>query len=217
MFRLVTVVLALSASALATLFTTAPVASTTWQAGIPQTIAWQESTDGAKPTLQDFGPAMISVYVGNAQQQTRLQSIATNANVSTNSSIVFTPDPKMGPNGNFYFIRFESLGLKDATQPQFPALAFSAKFTLSGMTGTFSPEISSQIAGASTAPIGGTTTVAAGATTVTRNPTPTLAVASSTTKPTASASAKPNAADVNVRYSGFALAAAAAVMGVVLA
>jgi len=215
MFRLVIVVLALSASALATLFTTAPIASTTWQAGIPQTVAWQESTDAAKPTLQDFGPAMISVYVGNAQQQTRLQAISANTNVSTNSSIAFTPDPTMGPNGNFYFIRFESLSLKDATQPQFPALAFSARFTLSGMTGTFSPEISAQIAGASTAPIGGATTVAAGATTVTRNTTPTPAATS--TRPTASASASANAADVNVRYSGFALAAAAAVIGVVLA
>ncbi|KAF4613151.1 hypothetical protein D9613_011167 [Agrocybe pediades] len=49
------------------------------------------------------------------------------------------------------FIRFESISLKDAAQPQFPALAFSHKFSLSGMTGTFSDEVKAQIADKSAA------------------------------------------------------------------
>ena len=45
--------------------------------------------------------------------------------------------------------------MKDPTQPQYPALAFSAKFQLTGMTGTFTPAEQSQINGASSLPIGG--------------------------------------------------------------
>ena len=56
----------------------------------------------------------------------------------------------------FSFIRFESLAFKDPKQPQFPALAFSAKFELTGMNGKFTPEVQSQIDGASSLPIGPT-------------------------------------------------------------
>jgi len=59
----------------------------------------------------------------------------------------------------FSFIRFESLSFKDPKQPQFPALAFSAKFELTGMNGKFSPEVQQQIDGASSLPIGPTSSV----------------------------------------------------------
>lgn len=59
----------------------------------------------------------------------------------------------------FSFIRFESLAFKDPTQPQYPALAFSAKFELTGMSGNFSPDVQQQIDGASSLPIGGPTSV----------------------------------------------------------
>jgi len=218
MFRLTAVVLALSASALATLFPTAPVAATVWQAGMPQTISWQESTDGQAPHLKDFGPALISIYVGNAQQQTKLQPITT-IDVSTTGQIQFTPDPKIGPNGAFYFIRFESVSLKDSAAPQFPALAFSAKFTLQGMTGTFPPDVQAQIDGASTAPIGGPTGAPPPATSAPASAT--SKPATSSTKPTSTSSAKPtttskSAADSARRFSGFALAGVAAAVGVAL-
>lgn len=214
MFQRAAVVLALSASVFATLFTTAPVASTTWQAGQAQTVSWQESTDGAAPNLAAFGPSVISVYVGNAQQQTDLQTIGTSVDVSKNGSISFTPDPKIGPNGDFYFIRYQSISLKDATQPQFPALAFSAKFTLSGMTGTFSPAIQAQISGASTAPIGGPATQAPAASTSAAPATPSSAA--KTTTSTAKAAASTGGADSSMRFSGFAMAGAAAIVGVAL-
>jgi len=214
MFKLATVLLALSSGAFASLFTTAPVATTSWAAGTPQTIAWQESTDGAKPTLGDMGLTRISVYVGNAQQQTLLQSVNASIDVSVASSITFTPDPTIGPNGAFYFIRYESVAGKDPTNPLIPALAFSAKFTLTGMTGTFSPAVSSQIAGASTAPLAAPPTAVAtktaGATTVTRG-------ATATTSTRASTTANSTGAAVSSRgLSGLAVAAAAAVAGVVL-
>jgi len=148
------VVLALSASAFANVFITNPTSSTTFNGGQSATVSWQD--DGKQPTLQAFGPAIVSIYAGNSQQQTLLQTITPSVDVSTTQSVVFTPDATIGPNGNEYFIRFQSISLKDATQTQYPALAFSAKFTMAGMTGTFNATVQSQIDGQSTAPIGGT-------------------------------------------------------------
>jgi len=154
MFSSTFVVLAFSASAFANVFVTAPVSSTTFPAGKPATLTWQD--DGKQPTLQAFGPAIVSIYAGNSQQQTLLQTISPSVDVSTTQAVIFTPDPTIGSSGNEYFIRFQSISLKDSTNPLYPALAFSAKFSLSGMTGTFNSTVQSQIDGQSTAPIGGT-------------------------------------------------------------
>jgi len=116
------VVLALSASAFANVFITNPTSSTTFNGGKSATVSWQD--DGKQPTLQAFGPAIVSIYAGNSQQQTLLQTITPSVDVSTTQSVVFTPDATIGPNGNEYFIRFQSISLKDATQTQYPALAF---------------------------------------------------------------------------------------------
>jgi len=51
---------------------TAPVSSTTFAAGKPNTVSWQDN--GQQPTLQAFGPAIVSIYAGNSQQQVRSQS-----------------------------------------------------------------------------------------------------------------------------------------------
>jgi len=151
MFSKAFVVLAFASAAFANVFITSPVATTTLSGGKEATITWQD--DGKSPALKDFGPAKISIYVGNAQQQTSLQTISASVDVSTESSLKFTPDASIGPNGSEYFIRVESLSLKDASQPQFPALAFSSKFTMDSMTGTFSADILAQIKGQSTAPL----------------------------------------------------------------
>jgi len=164
MFSSTFVVLALSVSTLANVFITSPVASTTFVGGQQATVSWQD--DGSAPTLQSFGPAMVSIYAGNAQQQTLLQTISPSIDVSQLSTIQFTPDPTIGPDGDQYFVRFQSLGLKDATNPQYPALAFSAKFTMSGMSGQFNATVQSEIDGQSTAPIGGTAITSAAAATV---------------------------------------------------
>ncbi|KAF5348813.1 hypothetical protein D9756_009770 [Leucocoprinus leucothites] len=146
--------LALAVSpALATVFLTSPTASTTFHGGQPATINWQD--DGSVPSLEQFGNARVSIYVGNAQQQTSLQTIVDSVNVATTSSVQFTPNPQIGPNGNDYFIRIESLAFKDPKNPQFPALSFSAKFTMDNMSGTFNSTIQAQIAGQSTAPLAG--------------------------------------------------------------
>ncbi|KAF8465838.1 hypothetical protein DFH94DRAFT_821408 [Russula ochroleuca] len=132
----------------ATVFVTNPVASTSLPAGQQATVAWQD--DGTSPTLASFGPASIGLYAGNAQQQTLLQLISASTDVSKANSINWSPDPTAGPNFNNYFIRFTSLSLKDANQTQFNAEAFSAKFTLSGMTGTFNSTVQAEISGSLT-------------------------------------------------------------------
>jgi len=158
MRSLATFLLSLVAVASANLYITSPTATTIWTAGQNSTVQWQD--DGNTPNLQAFGPSKVSIYVGNAIQQTSLQLIVGSVDVSTTNAIEFIPDGTIGPSGADYFIRFESLSLKDATNPQFPALAFSAKFTLNGMTGQFTPQEQSQIDGASTAPLGGSSTPA---------------------------------------------------------
>jgi len=155
-------VLALAvAPALATVFVTSPVASTTFHGGQSATISWQDNN--AAPSLQDFGNAKVSIYAGNAQQQTSLQLIVPSVNVATTSSVQFTPDATIGPNSGEYFVRIESLTAKDPLNPQFPALSFSAKFTLDNMSGTFTPAIQAQIDGQSTAPLAAAQTTPAAA------------------------------------------------------
>jgi hypothetical protein len=178
------VVLAISASTFANVFMTSPTASSTFVGGQKSTVTWQD--DGSAPSLQDFGAAKVSIYVGNSIQQTPLQTIAETVDVSKTNSVDFTPDPSIGPNGKNYFVRIESLGLKDAKQPQFPALAFSAIFTMSGMSGNFNSSVQAQIDGQSTAPIGGLTTASAGATSA--GAATTTGAASASNKPSSSSS-----------------------------
>ncbi|TFY63730.1 hypothetical protein EVG20_g6197 [Dentipellis fragilis] len=141
---LVAVLLASSPVALGKIFTTAPVASTNWQAGQQFSVTWQD--DGSAPNLQAFGLADVGLYAGSQSQQTLLQDIG-NVDVSTTNSVQFTPSASVGPNGASYFIRFTSVNLKDPNAPTFPAQAFSAIFTLSGMTGQFNASVQAQIAG----------------------------------------------------------------------
>ncbi|KAA1471922.1 hypothetical protein DENSPDRAFT_880874 [Dentipellis sp. KUC8613] len=145
---LVAVLLASSPVALGKIFTTAPVASTNWQAGQSVSVTWQD--DGSAPNLQAFGLANIGLYAGSQIQQTLLQDIG-NVDVSTTNSIQFTPSASVGPNGASYFIRFTSANLKDPNTPTFPAEAFSAIFTLSGMSGQFNATVQAQIAGSAAA------------------------------------------------------------------
>jgi len=179
--------LALASSVSATVFTTSPVASTSWTAGTQQTISWQD--DGSAPSLKDFGVSKISIYAGNAQQQTLLQAISTNTDVSTTGSLQFTPDPTIGPDSAEYFIRFESVNTKDPNSPQYPALAFSAKFALSGMSGQFSAAVQAQIDGQSTAPLAGAATSSAAGAATSAGAGATTAKPSASTTPSKSASA----------------------------
>jgi len=212
MFSKAFVVLAFTSAAFATVFVTAPVASTTYTAGQSAVVQWQD--DGNTPSLASFGPAMISIYAGNAEQQTSLQLLNASVDVSQVSSITFTPNATIGPNSNEYFIRFQSISLADATEPQFPALAFSAKFTLAGMTGTFSAAVESEIQGQTTAPLAAPAsastspaTVAASSTAASLTTTSTSKKASSTASSSPSATHSSSAVGIRVGRAGAILGA----------
>jgi len=149
------ILVSFAVSVLADVYITSPTGSSTFTGGQQAVIKWQD--DGKSPSLAQWGNASIAIFVGNALQQTALQVIVGSVNMNQTSSVAFTPNPAIGPNSGEYFIRAESLSLKDATQPQYPALAFSSKFTMNGMTGTFNSTEQAQINGQSTAPIQGPT------------------------------------------------------------
>jgi len=165
---LVLVLAVVAPSVHATVFVTSPTASTSWPAGQQATVTWQD--DGNTPTLKSFGPSSIGLYAGSQQQQTLLQMIGTNVDVSAVSSATWQPDPTVGPNYGAYFIRFTSNSLPDPTQSGAFVEAFSAKFALTGMTGTFNATVAGEISGtlgasstaASSTPVpSGSSTVAA--------------------------------------------------------
>lgn len=155
MFAKAVLLSTLISSAFATVFITEPTSGSTFNGGQTNTITWQD--DGSSPSLADWGNASVSIYTGNANQQTLLQTVAASVNVSSTSSIQFTAEASIGPNAKEYFIRIESLSLVDKNTT-FNQMSFSALFTMAGMTGTFNSSLEAEINGQSTAPIGGSTT-----------------------------------------------------------
>ncbi|KAH8112276.1 hypothetical protein DFH11DRAFT_518003 [Phellopilus nigrolimitatus] len=163
MFAFAVLLISLAASSMANIYVTSPVAGTTCSGGSTCSINWQD--DGVTPSLANFGNAKVSVSIGGNTQQAVVQSISPSVNVATTSSIQFTVDPSIGANSNGYFIRFESLALKDSTNPSFPATGFSAKFTLNSMTGTFNSTMQALIdAGTTSAASPSSTSASASAT-----------------------------------------------------
>jgi len=123
---------------------TSPVGGTTCVASQPCTVSWQD--DNTAPTLADFGDCIIGVYAGSQNQQSLMQAIAP-ANAASTGSVIFTPDPAMGQDSSSYFIKMISVNTADPTNAQYKATAYSAMFTLNGMTGAFNETVLSQIAG----------------------------------------------------------------------
>ncbi|KAL5514733.1 hypothetical protein ACEPAG_2049 [Sanghuangporus baumii] len=140
MFGRLVLLVSLVASGMAKPFLTTPVEGTVCGGGSTCNINWQE--DNVAPLLADFGDASVGLYVGNVRQQTMVQSISDSVNVATTASISFTVDPNAGSDDNIYFIRFDSLTSRNGTAPN---QAFSAKFTLNGMSGTFNSTVQAQI------------------------------------------------------------------------
>ncbi|KAJ4490373.1 hypothetical protein J3R30DRAFT_3693979 [Lentinula aciculospora] len=191
MFAKVVLLSALVSSAFATVFITSPTSASTYTAGQTATITWQDNN--VTPLLAAWGNASVGIWAGNANQQTLLQLVADSVNVSMTTSIQFTPNASIGPTGQEYFVRMESLTLKDANNTQYPEMSFSALFTMASMTGTFNSSVSAEVAGQSTAPIGGSTTgsiatTSAGSSTAKVAAASTTASAKSTTASAASAS-----------------------------
>jgi len=192
-------------AAFSQLTVTEPIATTTCTGGQTCEVSWEAGP--AAPALATYGNCAIGVWTGGHDQQTLLQLIASNVDVATTSTVQFTVNPSIGPDGDAYFIRIES-PIADPQTPPLPYLAFSAHFTLSGMTGTFNASVQAQINGITTAVTGPTSaSVVVGTTTqgLTTTGATTTAKTSSTATPTNSGAAS----TISVG-SGFLLSALAA-------
>ncbi|CAE6351572.1 unnamed protein product [Rhizoctonia solani] len=157
---------ALAPAVHAAVFVTNPVSLTVCEGSKPCVVQWKD--DGKTPTLAEMGDVTVGLFTGNAQQQTLLQDLGV-TNAATAQEIQFVPNPTVGEDFDRYFIKMTSVNLADAASPQYKTNAFSAMFTLKGMTGKFNETIRAQIAGSSATSSGtvapaGTTTGASSTT-----------------------------------------------------
>jgi len=142
LFHFSLTLLACAASARATIAPTSPIATTVCIGNNICTISWVD--DGATPSVASFGPTSLGLYVGSTTQQTLVQSLGTVSRPDRTTSINVNINANSGPDGSFYFIRFQS---NSATLNGAPLQAFSSSFTLAGMTGQLSAAASAQIVG----------------------------------------------------------------------
>ncbi|KAK1925888.1 hypothetical protein DB88DRAFT_485490 [Papiliotrema laurentii] len=136
--------LAFAQSALAGVYITNPVATTNAIGGQVLNVRWADN--GQAPSFADIGVCSIDLYTGSVNQQTFLQNLAASVDVSKTSEINATIDPKNGPTGAYYFVRFRSANLKDSKNPQYNYQAYSSKFEIDSMTGTFNATVLAQLA-----------------------------------------------------------------------
>ncbi|EIW67657.1 hypothetical protein TREMEDRAFT_57501 [Tremella mesenterica DSM 1558] len=128
---------------LAGIYCTGPVASTKAVGGQTLNVSWAD--DGTAPFLKDIGATAIDIYTGSVNQQVWLQQLAASVDVSRTASITTTIDPKIGPDGAVYFVRFTSLNLADTSNPKYKYEAFSAQFEITNMQGTFNSTVLAEI------------------------------------------------------------------------
>ncbi|GAA5980325.1 hypothetical protein JCM11641_001767 [Rhodosporidiobolus odoratus] len=140
-----TLLFSLAGSTLAKVYIYKPVESSHYQPGESFTVSWRD--DGTPPSWEEWGPSTIGLYTGSATSQTLLTTLGTISDPSKSSEHLITIDGQWGGNSSDYFIRIESTSSQNPETDD-PLQAFSARFTLSGMTGKFSEEVEAQLAGA---------------------------------------------------------------------
>lgn len=139
---------ALAPQALANLYITSPVESTSCAAGQQCTVSWND--DGTTPALGTIGACDVALYVGSVTTQIKLQDLGSVA-LAQQAQAVFLPDASVGANSDLYFLRFTATNyFPDQANPTIPYEGFSAKFTLTGMTGSFNATVQSLMNGGST-------------------------------------------------------------------
>lgn len=138
--------LALAVPALATIYTTSPVAHTQAYGGQVLHIDWVD--DGEAPNLPDIGPCSIDLCIGSESDQRCIQNLGESVDVSAASSIETTIDPSVGENGKYYFIRYRSHSLMDG-DGSFPYQQYSARFQLNSMEGNFDDQVKALVTSSS--------------------------------------------------------------------
>jgi hypothetical protein len=122
----VPMLLALAAPALATIYTTNPVASTKVAAGQVIDIKWTD--DGHAPDVMTIGVCSVDLCVGSTTKQTCIQNLAKSVDVSKATSVSATIDPSVGSDGDFYFIRYSALNYTDTANYDQAYQQFSSRF-----------------------------------------------------------------------------------------
>lgn len=193
--------------ALANIYITNPVAASIIVAGANFTVTWQADPDLALPRATSFGMTNVGLYTGSINTQTRILSLGQVADpVGGTNRLSITIPATAGPNSAEYFIRFDSANSTLAA----PIQAFSARFTMQGMTGTFTPEAIAQNAALSAAGDSTAAPSTAVATTRAVAAATTAAVATTSRMLTSSASATANATSSVAAASSTARVAGAA-------
>ncbi|KAL8943491.1 MAG: hypothetical protein Q9216_001026 [Gyalolechia sp. 2 TL-2023] len=120
---------------------TSPAAGGTLPAGRPITARWKDSGDGT--ALSDLKTYTLFLCAGGNDAESIIQLAPINANgqFSTGNEASATVAATVGgPDKNAYFLKIQSVGT-DGTQ----VVNYSDRFTLSGMTGSFPPEVQAGI------------------------------------------------------------------------
>lgn len=118
--------------------------STTGHGGKRLSVEWND--DGKSPSRRDWGRVNIYLATGSRDVQYKLQTLDTNVSYDQGQAR-YSIDANAGPNGGYYFLRFE--GTNTSAAGGIPPMAFSARFTLDQMSGNFNSTIMSQVSGVS--------------------------------------------------------------------
>jgi len=121
---------------------TIPATATTVTAGKPFTITWVD--DGATPNLANLLTYQIFLYSGGDGAPSQLFNLVTNGAFSTGSSVQGLPIPATigAAAPGKYFIGIRAVAKAGGT-----ITTFSERFTITGMTGTFSAAVLAANAG----------------------------------------------------------------------
>ncbi|KAK0527200.1 hypothetical protein OC835_005048 [Tilletia horrida] len=138
--------LALTQLAHANIVVHSPVAATKAKGGDKLDVEWVD--DGKNPTLKSYGAVNVYLCTGSSTVQYKLQTLKSDVKTSRTKGS-WKIDPNAGPNSDKYFLRFEGTNMLAGGVPP---MAFSARFTLSGMKGTWNATILNTNKGASDAP-----------------------------------------------------------------
>ncbi|GAA5928062.1 hypothetical protein JCM1841_005893 [Sporobolomyces salmonicolor] len=137
-----------------------PTASDSFNSGKQFTVTWIDNNNA--PTSEAFGASTLYIATGSSTQHTNLATLGHVASPSNTTEVKITVDASWGPDSDLYFILLQSDSGVDSTG--IPLQSFSARFSLTKMTGTFSSAVLAQISGISSgAPVSTSSTAAAGA------------------------------------------------------
>ncbi|GAA5873913.1 hypothetical protein JCM1840_000227 [Sporobolomyces johnsonii] len=136
-----------------------PTADDSFNAGKQFTVTWIDNNNA--PTAEAFGASTLYIATGSSTQHTNLATLGNVASPSNTTEVKITVDASWGPDSDLYFILLQSNSGTDSNG--IPLQSFSARFSLTKMTGTFSSAVLAQISGVTSgAPVASSTAAASG-------------------------------------------------------